>query len=152
MGAARSSLCAPKTTWRRPPSTSSKLLSRADRRKKNSFTTAASPRLFLMCASKESLRHKCRSMNCLPTCSRLRLLIYAFCRFPLHAGEVHKKTGTEAALHLSAQPTDPAKACSGPCRASLAPLIKTTVTPGHHPADARLTVGKPARGTVYLNA
>ncbi len=75
-----------------------------------------------------------------------------FRRFPRVVRDVAKQCGKDVALELSGQNTDLDKGILDSLAEPLMHLVRNAVDHGIEPADARLTVGKPARGTVYLNA
>ncbi len=75
-----------------------------------------------------------------------------FRRFPRVVRDVAKQCGKDVALELSGQNTDLDKGILDSLSEPLVHLVRNSVDHGIEPADERLTVGKPARGTVYLNA
>jgi two-component system chemotaxis sensor kinase CheA len=75
-----------------------------------------------------------------------------FRRFPRVVRDVAKQCGKDVALELSGQNTDLDKGILDALAEPLMHLVRNSVDHGIEPADERLTVGKPARGTVYLNA
>ena len=75
-----------------------------------------------------------------------------FRRFPRVVRDVAKQCGKDVALELSGQNTDLDKGILDSLAEPLMHLVRNAVDHGIEPADARLTAGKPARGTVYLNA
>jgi two-component system, chemotaxis family, sensor kinase CheA len=75
-----------------------------------------------------------------------------FRRFPRVVRDVAKQCGKDVALELSGQNTDLDKGILDPLSEPLMHLVRNSVDHGIEPADERLTAGKPARGTVYLNA
>ncbi len=75
-----------------------------------------------------------------------------FRRFPRIIRDVAKQCGKDVALDISGQHTDLDKSILDALGEPLMHLVRNAVDHGIEPADARLTVGKPARGTVYLNA
>jgi len=75
-----------------------------------------------------------------------------FRRFPRVVRDVAKQCGKDVALEVSGQNTDLDKSILDSLAEPLMHLVRNAVDHGIEPADARLTVGKPARGTVYLNA
>src|SRR5213595_2432015 len=75
-----------------------------------------------------------------------------FRRFPRLVRDVAKQCGKDVALDLSGQNTDLDKGILDALAEPLMHLVRNAVDHGIEPADARLTAGKPARGTVYLNA
>ena len=75
-----------------------------------------------------------------------------FRRFPRVVRDVAKQCGKDVALDLSGQNTDLDKGILDSLAEPLMHLVRNAVDHGIEPADERLTVGKPARGTIYLNA
>ena len=75
-----------------------------------------------------------------------------FRRFPRVVRDVAKQCGKDVALSLSGQNTDLDKSILDALSEPLMHLVRNSVDHGIEPADERLTAGKPARGTVYLNA
>src|ERR1700686_1542766 len=75
-----------------------------------------------------------------------------FRRFPRVVRDVAKQCGKDVALELSGQNTDLDKGILDALPEPLMPLVRNAVDHGIEPAGERLTAGKPARGTVYLNA
>jgi len=75
-----------------------------------------------------------------------------FRRFPRVVRDVAKQCGKDVALELSGQHTDLDKGILDSLAEPLMHLVRNAVDHGIEPADERLTAGKPARGTVYLNA
>jgi two-component system chemotaxis sensor kinase CheA len=75
-----------------------------------------------------------------------------FRRFPRVVRDVAKQCGKDVALDLSGQNTDLDKGILDALAEPLMHLVRNAVDHGIEPADERLTSGKPARGTVYLNA
>lgn len=75
-----------------------------------------------------------------------------FRRFPRIVRDVAKQCGKDVALELSGQNTDLDKGILDSLAEPLMHLVRNAVDHGIESADERLTVGKPARGTVYLNA
>jgi two-component system chemotaxis sensor kinase CheA len=75
-----------------------------------------------------------------------------FRRFPRVVRDVAKQCGKDVALELSGQNTDLDKGILDALAEPLMHLVRNSVDHGIEPADVRLTAGKPARGTVYLNA
>jgi len=73
-------------------------------------------------------------------------------RFPRVVRDVAKQCGKDVALELSGQNTDLDKGILDSLAEPLMHLVRNSVDHGIEPAEERLTVGKPARGTVYLNA
>jgi two-component system chemotaxis sensor kinase CheA len=75
-----------------------------------------------------------------------------FRRFPRVVRDVAKQCGKDVALELSGQNTDLDKGILDSLGEPLMHLVRNAVDHGIESADERLTVGKAARGTVYLNA
>ena len=75
-----------------------------------------------------------------------------FRRFPRVVRDVAKQCGKDVALELSGQNTDLDKGILDSLAEPLMHLVRNSVDHGIEPADERLTSGKPARGTIYLNA
>jgi two-component system chemotaxis sensor kinase CheA len=75
-----------------------------------------------------------------------------FRRFPRVVRDVAKQCGKDVALEVSGQNTDLDKGILDSLAEPLMHLVRNAVDHGIESADERLTVGKPARGTVYLNA
>jgi two-component system chemotaxis sensor kinase CheA len=75
-----------------------------------------------------------------------------FRRFPRVVRDVAKQCGKDVALEVSGQNTDLDKSILDALAEPLMHLVRNSVDHGIEPADERLTVGKPARGTIYLNA
>jgi two-component system chemotaxis sensor kinase CheA len=75
-----------------------------------------------------------------------------FRRFPRVVRDVAKQCGKDVALDVSGQHTDLDKSILDSLGEPLMHLVRNAVDHGIEPADERLTAGKPARGTVYLNA
>lgn len=75
-----------------------------------------------------------------------------FRRFPRVVRDVAKQCGKDVALELAGQNTDLDKGILDALAEPLMHLVRNAVDHGIEPAEERLTAGKPARGTVYLNA
>jgi two-component system, chemotaxis family, sensor kinase CheA len=75
-----------------------------------------------------------------------------FRRFPRVVRDVAKQCGKDVALEVSGQNTDLDKSILDALAEPLMHIVRNSVDHGIEPADERLTVGKPARGTIYLNA
>ncbi len=75
-----------------------------------------------------------------------------FRRFPRVVRDIAKQCGKDVALEISGQNTDLDKSILDSLGEPLMHLVRNAVDHGIEPADERLTAGKPARGTVYLNA
>jgi two-component system chemotaxis sensor kinase CheA len=75
-----------------------------------------------------------------------------FRRFPRVVRDVAKQCGKDVALDIAGQHTDLDKSILDALGEPLMHLVRNAVDHGIEPAEERLTAGKPARGTVYLNA
>jgi two-component system chemotaxis sensor kinase CheA len=75
-----------------------------------------------------------------------------FRRFPRVVRDVAKQCGKDVALEISGQNTDLDKGILDALAEPLMHLVRNAVDHGVEDAEERLTAGKPARGTVYLNA
>ena len=75
-----------------------------------------------------------------------------FRRFPRVVRDVAKHCGKDVALEISGEHTDLDKSILDALSEPLMHLVRNAVDHGIEPADERLTAGKQARGTVYLNA
>lgn len=75
-----------------------------------------------------------------------------FRRFPRVVRDVAKQCGKDVALEVAGENTDLDKGILDALNEPLMHLVRNAVDHGIEPADERLTAGKPARGTVYLNA
>jgi two-component system, chemotaxis family, sensor kinase CheA len=75
-----------------------------------------------------------------------------FRRFPRIVRDVAKQCGKDVALELSGQNTDLDKGILDALGEPLMHLVRNAVDHGVGSAEERLAAGKPARGTVYLNA
>jgi two-component system chemotaxis sensor kinase CheA len=75
-----------------------------------------------------------------------------FRRFPRVVRDVAKQCGKDVALEISGQNTDLDKSILDALSEPLMHIVRNSVDHGIEPADERLTAGKPARGTIYLNA
>jgi two-component system chemotaxis sensor kinase CheA len=75
-----------------------------------------------------------------------------FRRFPRVVRDVAKQCGKDVALELSGQNTDLDKGILDSLAEPLMHLVRNAVDHGIESAAERLTVGKPARGTLYLHA
>lgn len=75
-----------------------------------------------------------------------------FRRFPRVVRDVAKQCGKDVALDLSGQNTDLDKGILDALAEPLMHLVRNAVDHGIEPAEERLTAGKPARGSIYLNA
>src|SRR5881394_2985331 len=75
-----------------------------------------------------------------------------FRRFPRVIRDVAKQCGKDVALEISGQNTDLDKGILDALAEPLMHLVRNAVDHGVGSAEERLSAGKPARGTVYLNA
>ena len=75
-----------------------------------------------------------------------------FRRFPRLVRDVAKQCGKDVALELSGQNTDLDKGILDALAEPLLHLVRNAVDHGVEDAEERIAAGKPARGTVYLNA
>jgi two-component system, chemotaxis family, sensor kinase CheA len=75
-----------------------------------------------------------------------------FRRFPRVVRDVAKQCGKDVALELAGQNTDLDKSILDALAEPLMHLVRNAVDHGIEPADERVAAGKPARGTLYLNA
>jgi two-component system, chemotaxis family, sensor kinase CheA len=75
-----------------------------------------------------------------------------FRRFPRLVRDVAKQCGKDVALDLSGQNTDLDKGILDSLAEPLMHLVRNSVDHGIEHAEERLAAGKPARGTIYLNA
>ena len=75
-----------------------------------------------------------------------------FRRFPRVVRDVAKQVGRDVAIDLSGQNTDLDKGILDALAEPLMHLVRNAVDHGIEDADERIAAGKPARGTLYLNA
>ncbi|MGB7845452.1 MAG: chemotaxis protein CheA [Candidatus Acidiferrum sp.] len=75
-----------------------------------------------------------------------------FRRFPRVVRDVAKLCGKDVALEVAGEQTDLDKSILDALAEPLSHLVRNAVDHGIEPADDRLSAGKPARGTVSLNA
>jgi two-component system chemotaxis sensor kinase CheA len=75
-----------------------------------------------------------------------------FRRFPRLVRDVAKQCGKDVALEVSGQNTDLDKGILDALAEPLMHLVRNAVDHGVEDAEERITAGKPARGTIYLNA
>jgi two-component system chemotaxis sensor kinase CheA len=75
-----------------------------------------------------------------------------FRRFPRVVRDVAKLCGKDIALEVAGENTDLDKSILDALAEPLTHLVRNAVDHGIEPADERLSAGKPARGTIYLNA
>ena len=75
-----------------------------------------------------------------------------FRRFPRLVRDVAKQCGKDVALDVSGQNTDLDKGILDSLAEPLMHLVRNAVDHGIEHAEERITAGKPARGTIYLNA
>jgi two-component system chemotaxis sensor kinase CheA len=75
-----------------------------------------------------------------------------FRRFPRVVRDVAKQCGKDVALEIAGKNTDLDKSILDALAEPLMHLIRNAVDHGIEPAEQRVAAGKPARGTLYLNA
>ena len=75
-----------------------------------------------------------------------------FRRFPRLVRDVAKQCGKDVALEVSGQNTDLDKGILDALAEPLMHLVRNAVDHGVEDAEERIATGKPARGTIYLNA
>jgi len=75
-----------------------------------------------------------------------------FRRFPRVVRDIAKLCGKDVALEVSGEHTDLDKGILDALSEPLTHLVRNAVDHGIEPADERLSAGKPARGTVFLDA
>ena len=75
-----------------------------------------------------------------------------FRRFPRVVRDVAKQCGKDVALELAGENTDLDKGILDALAEPLMHLVRNAVDHGIEPADERVAAGKPARGTLHLNA
>ena len=75
-----------------------------------------------------------------------------FRRFPRVVRDVAKMCGKDIALEIAGEHTDLDKGILDALAEPLTHLVRNAVDHGIEPADERVSGGKPARGTIYLNA
>ncbi|HKD72186.1 MAG TPA: chemotaxis protein CheA [Candidatus Acidoferrum sp.] len=75
-----------------------------------------------------------------------------FRRFPRVVRDVAKMCGKDIALEVAGEHTDLDKGILDALAEPLTHLVRNAADHGIEPPDSRLSVGKPARGTIYLNA
>jgi two-component system, chemotaxis family, sensor kinase CheA len=75
-----------------------------------------------------------------------------FRRFPRVVRDVAKQCGKDVALEIAGKNTDLDKSILDALAEPLMHLIRNAVDHGIESADQRVAAGKPARGTLYLNA
>ncbi|GAC1620755.1 MAG: chemotaxis protein CheA [Candidatus Acidiferrum sp.] len=75
-----------------------------------------------------------------------------FRRFPRVVRDVAKQCGKDVAMELAGEHTDLDKGILDGLAEPLTHIVRNSVDHGIEPADERVKAGKPARGTVYLNA
>ena len=75
-----------------------------------------------------------------------------FRRFPRIVRDVAKQCGKDVALEISGQTTDLDKGILDALAEPLMHLVRNAVDHGVGSPEERLAAGKPARGTIYLNA
>ncbi len=75
-----------------------------------------------------------------------------FRRFPRVVRDVAKQCGKDVALEITGEHTDLDKGILDALAEPLTHIVRNSVDHGIEPADDRLAAGKPARGTISLNA
>jgi two-component system, chemotaxis family, sensor kinase CheA len=75
-----------------------------------------------------------------------------FRRFPRVVRDVAKQCGKDVALQVTGQNTDLDKGILDSLAEPLMHLVRNAVDHGIDPVDERVAAGKPARGTIFLNA
>jgi len=75
-----------------------------------------------------------------------------FRRFPRVVRDVAKMCGKDIALEVAGEHTDLDKGILDALAEPLTHLVRNAADHGIEPPDDRLSAGKPARGTIYLNA
>lgn len=75
-----------------------------------------------------------------------------FRRFPRVVRDVAKMCGKDIALEIAGEHTDLDKGILDALAEPLTHLVRNAADHGIEPPDDRLSAGKPARGTIYLNA
>ncbi len=75
-----------------------------------------------------------------------------FRRFPRAVRDVAKQCNKDVALEIAGQNTDLDKGILDALAEPLSHLVRNAVDHGIEPPEERIAAGKPARGTVYLNA
>jgi len=75
-----------------------------------------------------------------------------FRRFPRVVRDIAKVCGKDIALEVAGEHTDLDKSILDALAEPLTHLVRNAVDHGIEPADERVSAGKPARGTIYLNA
>jgi len=75
-----------------------------------------------------------------------------FRRIPRVVRDVAKHCGKDVAIDVAGQNTDLDKGILDSLAEPLSHIVRNAVDHGIEPAEERLAAGKPARGTVYLNA
>jgi two-component system, chemotaxis family, sensor kinase CheA len=75
-----------------------------------------------------------------------------FRRFPRLVRDVAKQCGKDVALEVTGQNTDLDKGILDALAEPLMHIVRNAVDHGVEHAEERITSGKPARGTIYLNA
>jgi len=85
---------------------------------------------------------------------RIRMLpiSFAFNRFPRLVHDLSKKTGKEVELILNGEQTELDKTVMEQIGDPLVHLVRNAVDHGIEPSEVRLANGKPAKGTITLNA
>jgi len=75
-----------------------------------------------------------------------------FRRFPRVVRDIAKLCGKDVALEISGEHTDLDKGILDALSEPLTHLVRNAVDHGIEPVDERLSAGKPARGSIFLNA
>jgi two-component system chemotaxis sensor kinase CheA len=75
-----------------------------------------------------------------------------FRRIPRVVRDVAKHCGKDVAIDIAGQNTDLDKGILDALAEPLSHIVRNAVDHGIEPAEERLSAGKPARGTIYLNA
>jgi two-component system chemotaxis sensor kinase CheA len=75
-----------------------------------------------------------------------------FRRFPRVVRDIAKLCGKDVALEVSGEHTDLDKGILDALSEPLTHLVRNAVDHGIEPADERVSAGKPARGTIFLDA
>jgi two-component system chemotaxis sensor kinase CheA len=75
-----------------------------------------------------------------------------FRRIPRIVRDIAKHCGKDVAIDIAGQNTDLDKSILDALAEPLTHIVRNAVDHGIEPAEERLSVGKPARGTIYLNA
>lgn len=103
----------------------------------------------------ESLAFQSRVLDELHKCVlkiRMVPVEQLFRRFPRVVRDIAKVCNKDIALEVAGEHTDLDKSILDALAEPLTHLVRNAVDHGIEPAEERLSAGKPARGTVYLNA